>query len=1032
MEQIKKFLQNLQPREYQIQIYQTCKEKNCLVVLPTGLGKTLVALMLTIDRMTKFPGSKVLFLAPTRPLAEQHLSYFKKNLPELFATMELFTGKTQAESRRMLWQSADIIFSTPQCVEGKTKIFTKDGPISIEKFFEKFNLTEEICGGRKGFVARINEEVLGFKDNKITLVKAIRALKLPAESTFEIKTELGNLLECTPEHSLLSINTAGKINWKKTEELKEGDYVALAKNILLDHTKNIEILPMLKNAKLRVADKEKTRALLAIIKSQKVIKIKEYSRFFYNFMPLDLFLRLSEKVNFDYGSLKLTDWQSKSEPIKIPKFLDAKLSYILGAMLGDGHIGNRKGHGKEVVFSDLDHKENQDYFAKAILETFGIKMKEAGKKGVIIYNSAFAEVLYLLGVPKGKKSNIIRVPKYIFSSPLDEVKSFLKGVFDTDGSASKYGVSISSVSKEFIEDIKWLNLRLGIMGSIESRINKGNINGRELKRGRIYSFRFSGRNNLDRFLEINPETEKCKILYEALQNTKKPFTRAKEIIPIPELTNRIYKENYKKFERYLTLCLSRDSLINILKKSKGESAVKLQQLLEMPIRWAKIKEIKKKTEKKWVYDFTIENEHNFITNNVVSHNCIANDLKNNLYNLKDVSLLIVDECHRCLKNYSYTYVAEKYKEQSQNPRILGLTASPGHEKEKISQICKNMSIEAVEIRNRESDDVKEYLQDLEFEIIKLNFPEEFEPIRQNLKIIFIKKVEELKNRKLLFGPANKVTLLEAQRRIMRAISSGNKHFNLLAGASACAIAVKLQHALELVETQTLSSLQFYLINLFQQAKEGKSKAVQQLVKFPEFNKAYVTLIELIARKQEHPKLIKLKEIIQQALEANPKLKAIIFAQFRDTVTKICKTMNEIPGINARVFVGQAKKGTGEDETGLSQKEQQEIIKDFSFGKINILCATQIAEEGLDIPEVNAVIFYEPIPSAIRSIQRRGRTARLMKGKLITLVTINTRDEAYYWAAFHKEKRMYKALDSIKKDMDNQADKKGNNEQKKLF
>jgi len=409
--------------------------------------------------------------------------------------------------------------------------------------------------------------------------------------------------------------------------------------------------------------------------------------------------------------------------------------------------------------------------------------------------------------------------------------------------------------------------------------------------------------------------------------------------------------------------------------------------------------------------------------------CIANDIKNNLYSLNDVSLLIVDECHRCLKNYAYTLVAKKYQEQSSNPRILGLTASPGHEKEKIQQICKNMNIEAVEIRTRDSSDVKEYLQELKFETIKLDFPEELDNIRQHLKVIFNKKVEELKKRKLLFMPATKKNLLELQHQIMRAISSGNKHFNLLSGASATAQTIKLQHALELLETQTLSSLLAYIQDLFEQAKQGKSKAVQQLIKQPEFNLAYTKLIELIAKKIEHPKLLKLKEIIQEELKQNPKTKTMVFAQYRDTVTKICKELNSIPGINARVFVGQAKKESRgvEKLTGLSQKEQAEVVHDFSLGKINILVATQIGEEGLDIPEVNVVIFYEPIPSAIRQIQRRGRTARLMKGKLIILITKNTRDESYYWAAFQKEKKMYKAIDSIKKDFQNGKINKGKQE-----
>jgi len=409
--------------------------------------------------------------------------------------------------------------------------------------------------------------------------------------------------------------------------------------------------------------------------------------------------------------------------------------------------------------------------------------------------------------------------------------------------------------------------------------------------------------------------------------------------------------------------------------------------------------------------------------------CIANDLKNSLYTLEDVSLLIEDECHRCIKNYSYTFVARKYLEQAKHPRILGLTASPGHEQEKIKKICENLNIEAVEIRTRESEDVKAYLQKLKFEIIKLNFPHELKEIKELFKKIFDRKVEELKNRKLLFGRPTKKNLLDLQQRIMKIIASGNKHFNVLAGASACAQTIKLQHALELLETQTLSSLLSYIQNLFEQAKKEKSKAVKQLVKQKQFNLAYTKLLYLLAKKQEHPKLLELKKIIEKELKENKKVKIIVFAQYRDTVTKICKVLNSIPGINARVFVGQAKRGKGKEETGLSQKEQQELIREFSLGKVNCLVCTSIGEEGLDIPEVSTVIFYEPIPSAIRQIQRRGRTARLQKGKLIILITKGTRDEAYYWAAFHKEKKMYKAINHIKENLEN---KKTIGKQKTLF
>ena len=409
--------------------------------------------------------------------------------------------------------------------------------------------------------------------------------------------------------------------------------------------------------------------------------------------------------------------------------------------------------------------------------------------------------------------------------------------------------------------------------------------------------------------------------------------------------------------------------------------------------------------------------------------CIGNDLKNELYNLRDVSLLIEDEAHRCIKNYAYTYVVEEYKKSANNPRVLGLTASPGHEKEKIKQITDNLGIEAVEVRTRESDDVKEYLKELKFDVIKVDFPEEFDEIREKLKIIYDRKVEELKNRKLLFGRATKVFLLELQKKIMRQIINGNKHFNLLIGAKVCGQTLKIGHALELLETQTLSSLKEYIESLFDSARKKESQGVIQLVNMSEFNEAYIKLVELIARNIEHPKLNKLKEII--ANEIKDKNKAIVFAQFRDSVVKICKELNLIKGINARVFVGQAKKGEGDKATGLNQKEQQGLIKEFSLGKVNVLVSTSIGEEGLDIPEVNLVVFYEPIPSAIRKIQRAGRVARLTKGKLIILITRGTRDEAYYWAAFQKEKKMHKAINGLKEELEN-SEKSKKEKQGKLF
>jgi len=407
--------------------------------------------------------------------------------------------------------------------------------------------------------------------------------------------------------------------------------------------------------------------------------------------------------------------------------------------------------------------------------------------------------------------------------------------------------------------------------------------------------------------------------------------------------------------------------------------------------------------------------------------CIANDITHKLYDLKDVCLLVQDECHRCLKNYSYTAISQAYKEQSLHPRILGLTASPGSEKKLIEKICENLGIEQVEIRTRESVDVKPYLQELEFEKIVVPFPPEFEEIRQLLKSIYEKKVDELRNRKVLFANANKITLLECQRKLFGAINSGNKNPNLLAAVSVCAQAIKLQHALELLETQTINSFNAYMKKLFAEADEGKSKAAQRLAKQEEFNKAYTLSTSL---NFEHPKLEKLKELVKERISENPKAKILVFAQYRDAGSKIVQELNKIPEIKSAVFVGQAKKQSMGKDSGLNQKEQKQLINDFSENKINILVATSIGEEGLDLPEVNEVIFYEPVPSAIRKIQRAGRTARLMKGSLKILMTQDTRDIAFHYASVSKEKKMHKAIEEIKKDYD--REEKDKDKQKGLF
>ena len=191
-------LKDFTPRLYQQTILNTAANNNTMVVLPTGMGKTAIALLLTAQRLTQYPHSKILLLAPTKPLCEQHQTTFKKHVDIEEEKIVLFTGSITPEKRVEMYKNAKIIISTPQCVTGDTIIFTKNkGPIPIEEFVESFSLKEKLYSEKKGFTANINEEILGFQDEKITFVKATKCWKLPSKKIIFFKTELQHELKCT-------------------------------------------------------------------------------------------------------------------------------------------------------------------------------------------------------------------------------------------------------------------------------------------------------------------------------------------------------------------------------------------------------------------------------------------------------------------------------------------------------------------------------------------------------------------------------------------------------------------------------------------------------------------------------------------------------------------------------------------------------------------------------------------------------------------------------------------------------------------
>lgn len=394
---------------------------------------------------------------------------------------------------------------------------------------------------------------------------------------------------------------------------------------------------------------------------------------------------------------------------------------------------------------------------------------------------------------------------------------------------------------------------------------------------------------------------------------------------------------------------------------------------------------------------------------------ISNDLISGQIDLKDVSLIIFDEAHRATGDYAYVFIAEKYA-KIKGCHSLGMTASPGSRKEKILEVCENLGIRGIEIRHDYDPDVVKYVHDVKMRWLEVKVPKEMKKILDFLTGAREEQVAKLQNLGYLKNSKYYSTtdLLAAQGEIHAALNRGSENPAHFEAISLVAVTIKLNHALEMAETQGLAALRLFFEKMMKDARtRGASKASKTIIALPKVQLAIKESKSLEIDKLDNPKLKKVVEIVKQQLLAHKHSRIIVFTHFRDTAEMVTKALEKLAGVNPARFVGQASKG---EDKGMRQKQQVELIDRFKSGEVNVLVATSVAEEGLDIPATDMVVFYEPVPSEIRTIQRRGRTGRQRSGKVVVLIYKGTRDEAYRWSSKHKESRMQKELEKLRKEL----------------
>lgn len=366
---------------------------------------------------------------------------------------------------------------------------------------------------------------------------------------------------------------------------------------------------------------------------------------------------------------------------------------------------------------------------------------------------------------------------------------------------------------------------------------------------------------------------------------------------------------------------------------------------------------------------------------------------------EDISIVVFDEAHRAVGDYAYVPLSRELRALAPSALFLGLTASPGHEIEHIEDVCSNLFMQRVVLRSRDDADVVPYVQETAIEWIEVQPSEVITKVSGYLTKHYFERLNKIRKYGFLRNRKNTQVriqdLNEASAQVFARQQAGRAP-HLFQAMRQISLARTSLHALLCIERQGVDS---FLKFVEPKLKPGRKKIDASFVNDPKVQRAYKAAKRW--KGPSHPKLEPLVRVASEQLARKSDSKVIVFAELRDTVDFLVALFSS-KDIEVERFTGQ---GGRRGRKGMTQKQQREALVRFARGDFQVLCSTSIAEEGLDIPQVDLVVFYEPVASDVRLIQRKGRTGRDAPGKVIILTTDKTIDEAYLWAGLKREKRM---------------------------
>lgn len=405
---------------------------------------------------------------------------------------------------------------------------------------------------------------------------------------------------------------------------------------------------------------------------------------------------------------------------------------------------------------------------------------------------------------------------------------------------------------------------------------------------------------------------------------------------------------------------------------------------------------------------------------------LENDIRKGSCDPRDVVCIVVDEAHRARGRYAYGNVIGLLMEVNPHFRVLALSATPGKDSDSVQQVVDQLHINQIEIRTEEAIDVQRYVFRKREEIINVSLGKDLNQVKDKWAKLMQTQMD----------PLMKAGLIRNQDPVLlhpfavNAIAKDRSRAEILGGkpwlrsniSELGAMALSMQYLMEQSSTMFYNRLKERSMG---HNSKGKKTSTSKQQIYANSNTTFAEIMRELELMQDrkgrilHPKMVKLRNVLiehfdnckaeqvhnAEAYAASghdvfgntPKsaelanfssssqadTRVMVFCSYRECCDEIVSYLND-SGFRATEFVGQSKAKSG--KKGMSQKEQERVILDFKAGKYNVLVATSIGEEGLDIGSVDLTVCYEAVKDSIRMLQRIGRTGRKREGKIVVLIS----------------------------------------------